>query len=98
MTEQCYLLFGTKIYNHTTKEIGLLICTWVNEYYDGGVDCLGFLPRSQSFALAALPQSAQSVRYPGFTRPEIRFATCVDKKGKRYYTPLENIKVIDDED
>lgn len=36
MTEQCYLLFGTKIYNYTTKEIGLIICTWVNEYYDGG--------------------------------------------------------------
>lgn len=37
MTEQCYLLFGTRIYNYTTKEIGLIICTWVNEYYDGGV-------------------------------------------------------------
>jgi len=64
MTEKCYLLFGTKIYNHTTKDIGLIICTWVNEYYDGGVD----------------------------------FATCVDKKGKRYNTHLENIKVIDEDD
>ena len=28
---------------------------------------LGFAPRSQSFAFVALPQYAQSVRYPDFT-------------------------------
>ena len=60
MTEKSYLLFGTKIFNHTTKEIGLLISTGVNEFSNGKVD----------------------------------FATCVDKRGKRYKTPLENIKVI----
>ncbi|CDE62069.1 unknown [Fusobacterium sp. CAG:439] len=64
MTEKSYLLFGTKIYNHTTKEIGLLICTWVNAFSDGKMD----------------------------------FATCVDKRGKRYNTPLENIKVIHEAD
>ncbi len=64
MTEKSYLLFGTKIFNHTTKAIGLLICTWVNEFSDGKVD----------------------------------YATCVDIKGKRYNTPLENIKVIDADD
>ena len=26
-------LFGTKIYNHETKEIGLIICTWNNAFY-----------------------------------------------------------------
>ena len=30
------------------------------------IRCLGFAPRSQSFALVASPQSAQSVRYPEF--------------------------------
>ena len=30
-------------------------------------DCLGFPTRSQSFAFVALPQYAQSVRYPEFT-------------------------------
>lgn len=64
MTEKSYLLFGTKIFNHTTKEIGLLIYTWVNKFSNGKVD----------------------------------FATCVDKRGKRYNTPLENIKVIDADD
>lgn len=32
-----YTLYGTKIYNHTKKEIGLLIYTWVNKYADGDV-------------------------------------------------------------
>ena len=64
MTEKSYLLFGTKIFNHTTKEIGLLIYTRVNKFSDGNVD----------------------------------YATCVDVKGKRYNTPLENIKIIDEED
>jgi len=56
------ILFGTKIYNHKTKEVGLLIKTWVNKFADGDVD----------------------------------FATCVDKKGKRYNTPLDNITPIDE--
>ena len=43
MTEKSYLLFGTKIYNHTTKEIGLLIYTWGNEFSDGNVDVLALL-------------------------------------------------------
>lgn len=38
MTEKSYLLFGTKIFNHTTKEIGLLIYTRVNKFSDGNVD------------------------------------------------------------
>lgn len=29
-------LFGTKIYNHNTKELGLIICTWFNRYAIGG--------------------------------------------------------------
>lgn len=30
-------MFGTKIYNHKTKEIGLLIYTWTNTFADGDV-------------------------------------------------------------
>ena len=38
MTEKDYTMYGTKIFNHKTKEIGLLISTWVNVYADGKVD------------------------------------------------------------
>lgn len=31
-------LFGTKIYNHETKQIGLLLFTWTNTFADGDVD------------------------------------------------------------
>ena len=50
MTEKDYKLYGTKILNLKTQEIGLLICIWKNKFADKIVDCLGFLPRSQSFA------------------------------------------------
>ena len=30
-------MYGTKIYNYQTKEIGLLIYTWTNEFADGDV-------------------------------------------------------------
>lgn len=59
--EKDYTLYGTKIQNYKTKEIGLLICIWINKFADGDVD----------------------------------FATCVDKKGKRYKTPLDNIKPLE---
>lgn len=91
------IAFGTKILNRKTNQIGLLIKTWLNEFADGGVWALGFLPRSQSFAKVATQQKAQSVRYPGFTRTEIRFATCVDAKGKRYHIELDEIVPIDEE-
>ncbi|HIS35730.1 TPA: hypothetical protein IAC10_03755 [Candidatus Scatousia excrementigallinarum] len=92
------IAFGTKIINRKTNEIGLLIKTWLNEYADGKVWRLGFLPRSQSFASRTLCLLAQSVRYPGFTRTEIRFATCVDKNGKRYLIELDEIVPIEDND
>lgn len=34
MTEKFHLLFGTKILNRQTNEIGLLIKTWKNEFAD----------------------------------------------------------------
>lgn len=92
------IAYGTKILNRRTNEIGLLIKTWLNEYADGKVLRLGFLPRSQSFASRTLCLLAQSVRYPGFTRTEIRFATCVDKNGKRYLIELDEIVPIEDND
>ena len=38
MTEKDYELYGTKILNLKTKEIGLLICIWNNKFTDGDID------------------------------------------------------------
>ena len=38
MIEKDYQLYGTKILNLKTKEIGLLICIWKNKFADGEVD------------------------------------------------------------
>ena len=38
MTEKDYQLYGTKIINLKTQEIGLLICIWKNKFVDGEVD------------------------------------------------------------
>ncbi len=97
MTEKDYQLYGTKILNLQTQEIGLLICIWKNKFADSEVDCLGFLPRSQSFAFSTSCKSAQSVRYPSFTRTEICFATSVDKQGKRYNIEVDNIRGFEDD-
>lgn len=37
MTEKCYKLYGTKILNLQTQEIGLLICIWKNKFADGDI-------------------------------------------------------------
>lgn len=37
MTEKLDLLFGTKILNRQTNEIGLLIKTWKNEFAAGSI-------------------------------------------------------------
>lgn len=33
-----YTLYGTKIFNSKSKEIGLIICTWKNKFADTVVD------------------------------------------------------------
>lgn len=38
MTEKDYQLYGTKILNLKTQEIGLLICIWKNTFADGEID------------------------------------------------------------
>ena len=38
MTEKDYQLFGTRILNLKTKEVGLLICIWKNKFADAEVD------------------------------------------------------------
>ena len=38
MTEKDYLLYGTKVLNLKTQEIGLLICLWENKFTDKTVD------------------------------------------------------------
>ena len=38
MLNKDYRLYGTKILNQKTKEIGLLICIWKNKFADAEVD------------------------------------------------------------
>lgn len=63
MIEKDYHLYGTKILNLKTQEIGLLICTWKNK----------------------------------FTDSEIDFATCVDRKGRKYNIELDSIRWFEDD-
>ena len=97
MVEKDYKLYGTKILNLKTQEIGLLICLWENRFADKTVDCLGFLPRSQSFAFMSHGIVRSICSLSGRCRTEIRFATCVDKTGKRYNTELDNIRGFEDD-
>ena len=97
MVEKDYKLYGTKILNLKTQEIGLLICLWENKFADGVVDCLGFLPRSQSFAFMPYGIASSICSLSGRCRTEIRFATCVDKTGKRYNIELDNIRGFEDD-
>ena len=95
MTEKDYMLYGTKVLNLKTQEIGLLICLWKNKFADKTEDCLGFLPRSQSFALMPNGIVSSICSLSGRCRTEILFATCVDMQGKRYNIELdENIKMF----
>ena len=75
----------------------MLICIWGNKYAEKTIDYLGFLPRSQSFAF--MPNSIVSsiCSLSGRCRTEIRFATCVDKTGKRYNIELDNIRWFEDD-
>ena len=38
MTDKDYTLYGTKVLNLKTQEIGLLICLWENKFSDEVVD------------------------------------------------------------
>ena len=38
MTEKDYMLYGIKVLNLKTQEIGLLICTWKNKFTDAEID------------------------------------------------------------
>ena len=38
MIEKDYKLFGTKILNLKTQEVGLLICLWENKFADAVID------------------------------------------------------------
>ena len=46
MIEKDYMLYGTKILNLKTQEIGLLICLWENKFADKTVCRLGFQPNN----------------------------------------------------
>ena len=37
MTKKDYQLYGTKVLNLKTQEIGLLICTWKNKFDDAEI-------------------------------------------------------------
>lgn len=54
MTEKCYKLYGTKILNLQTQEIGLLICLWKNKFADGDIDfatCVNKQGKTYCFAI-----------------------------------------------
>ena len=38
MTEKDYQLYGTKILNLKTKQVGSLICIWKNKFTDAEID------------------------------------------------------------
>ena len=38
MLNKDYRLYGTKILNQKTKEVGLLICIWKNKFADAEID------------------------------------------------------------
>ena len=38
MLNKDYRLYGTKLLNQKTKEVGLLICIWKNKFADAEVD------------------------------------------------------------
>lgn len=38
MVDKDYMLYGTKILNLKTQEIGLLICLWKNKFADRTID------------------------------------------------------------
>ena len=40
MIEKDYMLYGTKILNLKTQEIGLLICLWENKFADKTATCV----------------------------------------------------------
>ena len=63
MTEKDYTLYGTKVLNLKTQEIGLLICTWKNKFADSEID----------------------------------FATCVDRKGRKYNIEFDSIRGFEDD-
>ena len=97
MTKKDYTLYGTKILNLKTQEIGLLICLWENKFADKTFDCLGFLPRSQSFAFMPNGRVSSICSLSGRCRTEIRFATCVDKTVKRYNIELDSTRGFEDD-
>lgn len=45
MVEKDYKLYGTKILNLKTQEIGLLICLWENKFADKTVDITTFVDK-----------------------------------------------------
>ena len=38
MAEKDYTLFGTKVINHKTNEMAIVIYTWKNQFADGTID------------------------------------------------------------
>lgn len=47
MLNKDYRLYGTKILNQKTKEVGLLICIWKNKFADAEVDYVTCVDRQE---------------------------------------------------
>ena len=46
MVEKDYMLYGTKILNLKTQEIGLLICLWKNRYANNTIDFATYVDKT----------------------------------------------------
>ena len=57
---------------------------------------LGFAPRSNNLVYKPYGLASSICSLSGRCRTEIRFATCVDKTGKRYNIELDNIRGFED--
>ena len=45
MAEKNYTLYGTRVLNLKTQEIGLLICIWKNKFADAEIDYATFVDK-----------------------------------------------------
>ena len=74
MTEKDYALYGTKVLNLKTQEIGLLICIWKNKFADSEIDSATCVDKQGNLRYLHMPKSIDEV--------------CLSKYYPRIYKPL----------
>ena len=97
-------LWENKYADKTVDCLGFL--AWLSAFNEFALFCLRktsatlsrqSAPRSQSFAFMSFGIVSSICSLSGRCRTEIRFATCVDKTGKRYNIELDNIRGFEDD-